>query len=56
MNKPEEDHSPEGSVGDGTQEAIGGAHNSPDSFHPQGDYHTSVQETSRQLLTLKELD
>ena len=56
VDKPEEDHRPEGGGDDWTQDATGGAHNSTDFFHPQGDCSTSVKETSRQHLTSKELD
>ena len=56
VDKPEENHSPEGEGDDGTQDATRGAPDPTESFHPQEDCCTSVQEASRQHLTLKELD
>ena len=56
VDEPEKDPSPKGGGGDGTQELTRGAPDSTDFFHLQGDYSTSVQETSSQHLTSKELD
>ena len=56
MDQPEENHSPESSGGGGPQEATGGASDSTDSFHPQGNNSTRVQEISSQYLTTKAMD
>ena len=54
MDKLEESHSPEDRVG--TQDAAEEATDPTDSFHPQEDCSTSVQEAGMQHLTSKELD
>ena len=56
VDKPEENHRPEGEGDDGTQDATRGVPDPTESFHPQEDCSNSVQEASRQHLTLKELD
>ena len=55
-DKSKKDHSPEDDGVDGTQETTRGAHDPTDSFHPQENNMTGVQESSSQCLTTKALD
>ena len=55
VDKPKKDHSPESGGGNGIQKAKGGASDPTDSFHPQGDNSTGVQESNSQHLTTKAL-
>ena len=50
------DHSPEDEGHDGTQETAGGAPEPIDSFHPQENNMTGVQDSNSQCLTTKVLD